>query len=182
MVRSSARGREQREAAARNAAAGEIDEIADAEAAEQLRYLIGAPQAAPDAFMHRQRGDVLVEEADAAGGRQEVAGDGVEQRRLAGAVGAEHGAPLAGRDPHADAGERHQRAEVPRHAFELERMRARLLQTRGNGHFGHRRSLAPPAGYGQLGLSRLTAPSFRNSASGMPSVWLTCGMTLMSLL
>ena len=46
-------------------------------------------------------------------GRQKVPGDGVEQCRLAGAVRADHRPPLAGGDLHADAGERHQRAEVP---------------------------------------------------------------------
>ena len=114
----------QGEAAAGNAAAGEKDAIADAEPAEELRYLIGPAQAAPDPLMHRQRGDVLAEEADAAGRRQEIAGDGVEQRGLARAVGADDRAPLAGCDPHVDAGEGHQGAEVPRHAVELQRVRA----------------------------------------------------------
>ena len=175
-----ARARE-RKAAAGNAAAGEIDGIANAEPAKQLRYLVGPPQSAADPFLHRQRGDVFVEKADTPRGRHEVAGDGVEQRRLAGAVGADHRPPFAGGDFHADAGERYQRAEVPCHAFEFERMRSRLLQTRGNGHFGHRQSLVP-SGYGQLGLSRLAFPSARKSASGIPSVWFTCGMTLISLL
>src|SRR5262249_55650007 len=118
---------------------------------------------------------------DAPAGRHEVAGDGVEQRRFAGAVRADDRAPLAGGDFHADAGERHQCAEVPCHALEFERMRPGLLQTRGNGHFGHWPSLVPSR-YGQLGLSRLALPSARNSASGIPSVWFTCGITLMSLL
>ena len=136
---------QQRKAPPRDAAAGEEDAVADAQAAEQLRDLVGAPHAAADALMRRQVGDVLAEEADAAGGRHEVAGDGVEQRRLAGAVGAEHRAPFAGRDPHVDAGERHQRAEMPGHAFELERMRARALETcRGKAfdkHWSRRDSL-----------------------------------------
>src|SRR4029077_12495068 len=85
----------QGEAAAGSAAAGAIDGIADAEPAEELRYLIRPPQSAPDPLMHRQRGDVFVEEADAAGRRQEIAGDGVEQRGLARAVGTDDRAPLA---------------------------------------------------------------------------------------
>ena len=133
---------QQRKAPPRDAAAGEKDAVADAQAAEQLRDLIGAPHAAADALMRRQVGDVLAEEADAAGRRQEIAGHGVEQRRLAGAVGAEDRAPFAGRDPHIDAGERHQRAEMPRHAFELERMRAGALETCRQRSFGHWR-LAP---------------------------------------
>ena len=75
-----------------------------------------------------QAGDVLAEEADAPGGRREVPGDGVEERRLAGAVGAQHGAALAGGHRHGDARERHQRAEVPRHALEIQRVGAGPLQ------------------------------------------------------
>ena len=69
-----------------------------------------------------KRGHVLAEEADGAGGRQEVAGDAVEERRLAGAVRAEHGAPLAGTHGERDVDERRERAEEARHAAQLERV------------------------------------------------------------
>ena len=36
--------------------------------------------------------------------------------------------------------------------------------------------------HGQEGLSRLTLPSFMKSSFGRPMVWVTCGMTLMTLL
>ena len=68
-----------------------------------------------------------------------------------------------------------------RDAFELERMRARALETCRGKTFGHWLLLRRRR-YGQLGLSRPTTPSFRNSSSAMPSVWLTCGTTLTSLL
>ena len=73
----------------------------------------------------------------AAGGRQEVAGDGVEQRRLAGAVRAEDRAPLAGRDPHVHRGDRNQRTELTRHAVELQRIGVGALKARGDNGFGH---------------------------------------------
>src|SRR5512138_658995 len=59
-------------------------------------------------------------EADRARGRLHGAGDDVEQRRLAGAVGADDGADLAVLDPHRHLVERHQGAVAARHAVELE--------------------------------------------------------------
>ena len=126
--------------------------------------------------MRRQRGDVFAEEADPAGGRQEVAGDGVEQRRLAGAVRAEDRAPFAGRDPHVHPRDRNQRTELTRHAVKLQRIGVGALQARWRQWFRPLDAVPASASacYGQLGFSRLTAPSARNSSSGMPSVWLTC--------
>ena len=63
--------------------------------AKQQRGLVGATQALPDPLVRRQLGDVLAEEMDAPGGRRKVAGDCVEEGRLAGAVGAENRAPFA---------------------------------------------------------------------------------------
>ena len=65
-------------------------------------------------------GDVLAEEPDGAGSRRKIAGDAVEQRGLAGAVGAEHGAPLARTHGQRHVGQRGERAEQPRHAAQLE--------------------------------------------------------------
>ena len=48
--------------------------------------------------MHRQRGDVAAVEKDAAGVGRDQAGNLVDQRGLAGAVGADHGVQFAGRD------------------------------------------------------------------------------------
>ena len=67
---------------------------------------------------------IFAEEADAAGGGREVAGDRIEQRGLARAIGAQNAAPLAGIDREIDAGEGHERAEAPAHALEDEGVRA----------------------------------------------------------
>src|SRR5580698_979279 len=64
--------------------------------------------------------NVLAEEADRAGGGRKVAGDAVEQRGLAGTVGAEHGAAFAGTYGDGDVGERGQRAEQPCDAAQLQ--------------------------------------------------------------
>src|SRR5439155_10396516 len=61
----------------------------------------------------RQRGDVAAEELDRAGGRREVAGDDVEERRLPGAVRAEDRTPLAVRDVEVDIAHGVEAAEPP---------------------------------------------------------------------
>ena len=108
------------EAAARDAAHGEEEIVPDREVAEQQRRLVGAPQSHADAVVGRHLGDVLAEEAHAARGRREVAGDDVEQRRLAGAIGPDHRPPLARRHRERDVLDGAQRAECPRDALELE--------------------------------------------------------------
>src|SRR5262249_399381 len=90
--------------------------VADREATKELRYLVGAAQSPADALMGRQVGDILAEEADAAGGRHEIAGDGVEQCRLAGAVGAQHRTPLAAGNLHVDARNAAPRLQARAHA------------------------------------------------------------------
>ena len=125
--------------------------------------------------MHGKARDVLPEEADGAGGRREVARDGVEQRGLARTVRTQHGAAFPRRHLERDAFERHQGPELPPNAIEFQRVGAGRGKAGGGSGLGH-------GGYGQAGLSRPTAPSFRNSASSIPSVWLTCGTTLTTLL
>ena len=53
--------------------------------------------------MRRQPRDIVAVEGDAAAGRRQNSGDGVEKRGLAGAVGTDDGAALAARDGEADA-------------------------------------------------------------------------------
>ena len=114
---------QQREAPARNAAAREIHVVDHRKAGEQRGDLIGAAQAPPDALVRREVRHVLAEEADRPGGRREVAGDAVEQRGLAGAVRAEHRAPLARPHGERDVGQCGERAEHPRDAAQLQRVR-----------------------------------------------------------
>ena len=153
---------------------------------EQLADLIGPAQAAANPLVDGERRHILAEEADAPGRRRKVAGDGVEQRRLAGAVRAEHRPPLAGADPKVDVGERDQarrtagprpRARAQRREFDERRSATAAVDHGGASlqRLHHGRHL-------QSGLSRLATPSLRKSASGMPSVWLTAGMTLTTLL
>ena len=82
------------EAMARHTAHRQEEIVAYREIAEQQRRLVGAPKPHTDPLVGRQHRDILTEEADAATRRREVAGDDVEQRRLAGAIGSDHGAPL----------------------------------------------------------------------------------------
>ncbi len=79
--------------------------------------------------MGRERGDVLAEKADGAARRIEVARDRVEQRGLASAVRSEDRAPFPGRDPHRDAGEGRQGAELPADVIQFQRIGAGSLQT-----------------------------------------------------
>src|SRR5262249_42712048 len=114
------------------------------------------------------------EEADAAGGGREIAGDRVEQGRLSRPVGAQHAAPLAGLDDEVDLVDRGQRPEAAAHALKQEGVSGTgPLQSE---RLGHR------ACYLHSGLVRLTGPSFRNWSSGSPRVWLTCGITFTTLL
>jgi hypothetical protein len=61
--------------------------------------------------VRRQAGDVVTVERNAACGRRQRAGDGVEQRGLAGPVGSDDGAALASRHGEADAIDRAKRVE-----------------------------------------------------------------------
>ena len=109
-------------AAAGNAAAGEIDVLAHREPLEQQRNLVGAPKSAADALVRRQCGHVLAEETHRARRRRKIAGHAIEQRRLAGAIRSEHGAPLAGTHAERDVGQGCQRAEQTAHAAQFNRV------------------------------------------------------------
>ena len=65
--------------------------------------------------------------------RLDRAGDDVEQRRLAGAVGTDDGADLAFLDPHGDLVERDQRAVASCHAVELEQRHGQGLPPARHG-------------------------------------------------
>ena len=103
-------------------------------AREQRDDLIGAGDADMGALPARDPRDVASEDVDRAGARLQVAGDLVEQRRLAGAVRADDQAPLAGLDRQVD---------VARHLQPAERL-AQILE----GERGHRPASvgAPSAG------------------------------------
>ena len=92
----------ERVAAARDPANGQIYVVEHGEAGEKRGDLVGPTQSAADSLIGREEGDVFAEKADCSRGRRKVAGDAVEQRRLAGAVRTEDSAPLARPDRERD--------------------------------------------------------------------------------
>ena len=94
-------------------------------------------------------GDVLAEEMDPPGGGREVAGDGVEQRRLAGAVRAEDGVLLAGGDAQRDVVDGAQGAECARHAAQHQRV------VRGQRRARRRRAAPRPGRRWRAGRAKL---------------------------
>src|SRR5205814_1716960 len=98
-------------ASARNAAAGEIDIVLYGEAREQGGNLVGPAQTPADSLIGREMGDVFAEEADRSRRGRKVAGDAVEQRRLAGAIRTKDRAPFARPHRDGDIRQRRERAE-----------------------------------------------------------------------
>src|SRR3954449_1146725 len=92
---------------------GEVEVVLDAEAEEEAGLLVRAAHPQPGASWGGDVPDVLTEELDRARRLGYVARDDVEQRRLARPVGAEDGAPLAGRDVEIDVAHGIEAAEPP---------------------------------------------------------------------
>src|SRR6185437_1376618 len=90
-------------------------------AGEQRDDLIGARQPQMRAAARRVVDDFAPEEPDRPGLRPDLAGDEVEERRLAGAVRPDHQATLARLDPEIDVGGDAQSAEGLGEAADLER-------------------------------------------------------------
>src|SRR5206468_8024759 len=88
--------------------------------AERLHELEGARETEPADRVRRLPGHVVAREDDAAGFGPVVAGDHVEERRLAGAVGADDPEDLAGRHRDAHLGHGGETAEALRDALECE--------------------------------------------------------------
>ena len=106
---------EKREFARRSPAQRQHHIVLHAQRRKQVGDLEGAGNAELGAPVRRQPRDVVTVEHDAAAGRRQHAGDGVEQRGLAGAVGTDDGAALAARDGQADAVDRAQGVEGDDH-------------------------------------------------------------------
>ncbi len=92
---------------------------------EDVRDLEAARQSAPIDPVRRAPGDLLAPQADRARRRRELPAHQVEERRLAGAVRADDGVPLALRDTERDAADDRRRAEALAHVAQLERERGR---------------------------------------------------------
>jgi hypothetical protein len=109
-----AAGREHRPQVARpDAEHREVEVVLHAETGEEARLLVGTPHPELRARTGRELRDLLAVELDRARARWEVAGDHVEERRLAGAVRAEDRAPLAVRDIQVDVAHGVEAAEPP---------------------------------------------------------------------
>ncbi len=92
---------------------GEVDAVLDAQAEEHPRLLVRAGEPEPRALAGRRRRDVAAEELDRPGRRGQVAGDDVEERRLARAVRPEDRPPLAVCDVEVDVVHGEEAAEAP---------------------------------------------------------------------
>ena len=88
------------------------DVVLDVQAAENRRFLRQIADTEPGALVHRQRGDVIAIEFDAAAVGVDQAGDHVEHRGLAGAVRAEQADRLAPPHIERDALHHHAAAET----------------------------------------------------------------------
>ena len=96
------------------------DVLGHGEIGEGLELLEGARDAAAGDAVGPQAGDLAAVEEDAAGVGRLEAGDQVEQRRLAGAVGADDAEDLALVDIEGDVGVGGEAAEALGHAFDVE--------------------------------------------------------------
>jgi len=114
-----------REARTVGALDGQEHVVHHAELGKQRGDLKRAAQAQTRAAERLKARDVAVEEANAAGAWRDETGDDVEERRLAGAVGADDDEPLAVGRVHVDAAERQEPAEVVTQAFDGERVHHR---------------------------------------------------------
>src|SRR6267143_1171734 len=95
-------------------------------AVERARDLEAAGDAAPRALVGRQARDLLAAEHDRAGLVAQRAGDAVDERGLARAVGADEAEALAFGHLETDLRQRGEAAEVLRHAFYLEERSSHL--------------------------------------------------------
>src|SRR6185312_6684968 len=116
-------GTEQAAAGAEPLADREADIFEDAQAAEQRVDLEGACEAAPHPLFLRQRGDIGATEQNLARARLERAGDEIDERGLARAVGPDQRMARAGLEPEIHAARHLERAEA---AIETARFESRL--------------------------------------------------------
>ncbi len=103
------------------------DVVLDRERRERPHVLKGAADAAPGDLVRASAVDPLARKRDGALVGTQHAGNHVEQRGLAGAVGADHGKDLPGQDLAADAIDRAQSAEAFAHALDRQQRRHRSL-------------------------------------------------------
>ena len=104
---------------------GEAAVLEHRERHEHVGLLVAAADAEARDRVRRQPGDVAVEEPHRALRGREIAGEQVDERRLAGAVGTDHRVHLAVAAGDRDAIDRRKAAEAPRQRVRLEHHLAR---------------------------------------------------------
>ncbi len=141
------------------------DVLARRELVEQRHDLEGARHALVGDGVGAEAGDILAIETDAAAARLDPTGQHIEERGLAGAVGAHDAVQLAFRHGQVDLLEHHAVPEAHVHAFRLDQSHQLLLKSK--------RSAAPPcarnAWRSSTDLTMPAMPSGRNSTSAMNS-------------
>ena len=116
----------------------DIDVLQHRQPAEQPIDLEGAGDAELDALGLRDRGDVAAVEQHAAGRRRQHAGEQIDERGLAGAVGTDQRVAGAALEPEVDVARGGERAEIFAQAAGLEQRRGhgwpRFTPNRRRGH------------------------------------------------
>src|SRR5262249_23405464 len=126
---------------------------------EDVGHLERARQPATVDLVWREVGDVLAADADAPAGHGILAGDQVEQRGFAGAVGTDEGLTRAGLDRQRDAANDRRRAERLAHVAQLDR--------RGGCHFVPSAKAAAARGAVQRTPNAPTTMSAANASHGV---------------
>jgi hypothetical protein len=105
----------------------DLDVLKHGEVPEQLHQLEGAHQPARSDVFRRNAGQLLVLEEDAACGGVEEPGDHIEQRRLAGAVGADDGGDTLRGNLEAHVVDREQAVETARQFLDTQAVHGSTL-------------------------------------------------------
>ena len=131
----------------------DLDVFQHGEVVEQLHQLEGAHQPASGDALWRNAGQLLVLEEDAAFGGVDEPGDHVEQRRLAGAVGADDGGDTLGGNLEAHVVDREQAVETARQFLDTQAVHGSTLAgsslaaasaRAGRVRFGQPSAASPP--------------------------------------
>ena len=96
-----------------------VDIVCNGQVREHRRHLELAHDAGASDLVHRETGDIAPEEPDCAAGRRQIAGDQVEQRGLAAAIGADDAAHLVGGDREVDLVDGADAAELLHEFFDI---------------------------------------------------------------
>src|SRR5262249_45646590 len=142
------------------------DVLARGQAAEGLEPLERAPDAESGPLVRLATGDVAAVELHVPCARRLQAGDHVEERRLAGAVGADEARDVSGLDVDGQVAERLKPTEVDRHLVYVEKRHVRSVPSSRPPARTHR-SLAPPTAPAPRARARRARPWARRPAGDL---------------